>query len=106
MEAEDGRREPLAPSSLYLSDEEWEQQLATRTVVSLGGESRKPAVPRFAEASNATEAFRRYVEERLAGEERVVLAAGTAVDLRFLGRVAERELGISPGTARRLGRDA
>jgi transcription-repair coupling factor (superfamily II helicase) len=53
-------------------------------------------VPRFAEASNATEAFRRYVEERLAGEERVVLAAGTAVDLRFLGRVAERELGIRP----------
>src|SRR5207237_7676702 len=96
MEAEERWREPLVPNSLYLSDKEWERQLATRTIVSLAGEPTEPAVPRFAEASNATEAFRRYVEERLAAGERVVLAAGTAADLRFLGRVTERELDIRP----------
>ena len=96
MEAEDRRREPPSPNSLYLSDQEWEQQLGTRTVVSLGGEPTKPAVPRFSEASNATEAFSRYIEEQLAAGERVVLAAGTAADLRFLGRVVERELDIRP----------
>ncbi len=94
--AEDRRREPLAPNCLYLGDQEWEQRLAARTVVSLGGEPTVPAVPRFAEASNATEAFSRYVEERLAAGQRVVLAAGTAADLRSLGRVMERELDIRP----------
>ena len=96
MAAEERRREPLAPNSLYLSDQEWEQLLAAHTVVSLGGEPTEPAVPRFAEASNATQAFSRYVEERLGAGERVVLAAGTAADLRSLGRVIERELDIRP----------
>ena len=96
IEAEARRREPLAPDSLYLSDQEWERQLGTRTVISLGGEPTEPAVPRFVEASNATEALTRYVEERLVAGERVVLAAGTAPDLRFLGRVVERELDLRP----------
>ncbi len=96
MEAEDRRHEPLAPDSLYLSDQEWEQQLGARAVVSLGGEPIEPTVPRFAEASNATEALSRYVKERLAAGERVVLAAGTAADLRFLGRITERELDLRP----------
>ena len=45
MEAEDRRHEPLAPDSLYLSDQEWEQQLGARAVISLGGErSRRRAL--------------------------------------------------------------
>ncbi len=96
MEAEDRRRQPLPPEGLYISDAEWERQLGARAIVSLGGEPAEPAVPRFAEASNATEVFTRYVEERLAAGERVVLAAGTAADLRFLGRLVERELDVRP----------
>jgi transcription-repair coupling factor (superfamily II helicase) len=96
MEAEERRREPLEPNSLYLTDQEWEQQLGGRTVVSLGGEPTEPAVPRFAETGNATEAFSRYIEEWLAAGGRVVLAAGTVADLRSLGRIVERELDIRP----------
>jgi transcription-repair coupling factor (superfamily II helicase) len=96
VEPQPGRREPLAPHSLYLGEREWQERLALRSVIALEDEPAEPAVPRFAEDQNPTGAFGRYVEGRLAGGDRVVLAAGTTSDLRALGRAVERELDIRP----------
>jgi transcription-repair coupling factor (superfamily II helicase) len=96
IEQEGRWREPLTPDRLYLSEREWEQQLGSRAVVSLSSEPDQEAVPRFAEARNATDAFGRFVDERLTAGDRVVLAAGTEPDLRLLARTVEREVERRP----------
>jgi transcription-repair coupling factor (superfamily II helicase) len=53
-------------------------------------------MPHFAEMRNATEAFARFVDERLAAGDRVILAAGTMPDLRLLSSAVERELETRP----------
>jgi transcription-repair coupling factor (superfamily II helicase) len=94
--AEESSRRPLTPEALYLDDQEWQNWLGSRAVIELSGDLGSGAVPRFAEMREPNEAFGEFVGERLAAGDRVVLAAGTAADLRFLERTAERELDIRP----------
>jgi transcription-repair coupling factor (superfamily II helicase) len=96
VEPEHRQRELAAPHRFYLSDHDWQKQLSSRTVITLGGEPAEPAVPKFAEVGDAARAFGRYIEERLAAAGRVALAAGTAADLRLLARTAQHEVERRP----------
>jgi len=80
-----GPRTPLSPDRLYLDADGWAAATAGRDLVALDREGGE-AVPRFAAARDPLRALRRFAEAQFAAGRRLLLAAGSERDLRFLRR--------------------
>src|SRR5829696_4601354 len=84
-----GRR-PLAPERLYLSPQEWAQQLASRSVISFAEDGAAERIPAFGRQASPSRKYRAFVETEIDAGRRVVLAAASRGALRALRGPIER----------------
>jgi transcription-repair coupling factor (superfamily II helicase) len=86
--AGEGPRTPLAPDRLYLDEAGWSAQLAGRQLIALNSPGGEP-MPRFAATRDPVSALRSFARAQGGAGRRLVLAAATERDLRFMrSRVA------------------